>query len=146
MFKGLLTDSALARSFRDKFLSYTTSVISFQTLIYFYLVGFPIHWPTPLTKASELKSPFGLTLLHDKLYWTDRSTVAVYRADVNTGANIVLMTGNLGEPMDIHAYSDIPKQRKCVYYILQQYNPQYSTIIGFHCTTSCRGLCFNCCI
>ena len=43
---------------------------------------------------------------------------------MNTGANIVLMTGNLGKPMDIHAYSAIPKQRKCVYYILQQYNPE----------------------
>ena len=121
MFNGLLTDSALARSFRDKFFSYTTSVVSFQTLIYFYLVGLPIYWPTTV---SKLESPLGLTLLHDKLYWTDRYTAAVYRADVNTGANIVLMTGNLGEPMDIHAYSAIPKQRKCVYYILQQYNPE----------------------
>ena len=65
--------------------------------------------------TTEVNHPYGLTLLHDKLYWTDWNTDAVYRADVNTGANIVLMSGNLGKPMDIHAYISVPKQRKCVY-------------------------------
>ena len=68
-----------------------------------------------------MNHPYGLTLLDDHIYWTDWYTDTVYRADVNSGANIVLMAGNLGRPMDIHAYSAIPKQRKCVYYILQRY-------------------------
>ena len=34
----------------------------------------------------------------------------MYRADVNTGANIVLMAGSLAKPMDIHAYRAIPRQ------------------------------------
>ena len=89
----------------------------FQTLtsISFYLVG-SLY---PLT--TEVNHPYGLALLHDHIYWTDWHTDAVYRADVNTGANIVLMAGNLGRPMDIHAYSTVPEQRKSVYYILQQY-------------------------
>ena len=62
--------------------------------------------------GSDLRQPYGLTLLHDKFFWTDWNTDGVYRADVNTGANIVLMTGDLGQPMDIHAYSAIPKQRE----------------------------------
>ena len=59
---------------------------------------------------TQVNHPFGLTLLHDHIYWTDWRTNSVYRADVNTGANIVLMAGDLGKPMDIHAYRAIPKQ------------------------------------
>ena len=59
---------------------------------------------------TQFTHPFGLTLLHDHIYWTDWRTDSVYRADVNTGANVVLMAGSLGKPMDIHAYRAIPKQ------------------------------------
>ena len=97
-----------------------------DSFLYFYLVGFLFGLST------KVNHPYGLTLLHDKLYWTDWNTEGVYRADVNTGANVVLMTGNLGRPMDIHAYSAIPKQRKCMYYIL------HATISQKHSTISCR--------
>ena len=63
---------------------------------------------------TKVNHPFGLTLLHDHIYWTDWSTDSVYRADVNTGANVALMAGNLGTPMDIHAYNGIPKQGKAL--------------------------------
>ena len=63
--------------------------------------------------------PYGLTLLHNHIYWTDWNTESVYRADVNTGANIVLMAGNLEKPMDIHAYSAIGKQGRTRGSILQ---------------------------
>jgi hypothetical protein len=79
-------------------------------LISFYSVGFLFGLST------KVNHPFGLTLLHEHIYWTDWQTDAVYRAGVNTGANVILMTANLGQPMDIHAYSAIPKQRKCVYH------------------------------
>ena len=62
--------------------------------------------------STEVNHPFGLTLLHNHIYWTDWNTDSVYRADVNTGANVVSMAANLGRPMDIHAYSVIPKQGK----------------------------------
>ena len=57
--------------------------------------------------------PFGLALLHEKLYWTDWSANAVYRANINSGANVTRLTNTAhGRPMDIHAYSIIPKQGK----------------------------------
>ena len=62
--------------------------------------------------STQVNHPYGLTLLHDHIYWTDWRTDSVYRADVNTGANVVLMAGSLGKPMDIHAYRAIPKQGK----------------------------------
>lgn len=44
-------------------------------------------------------------------------TKSVYRANVNTGANVVKMAGNLTIPVDIHAYMVVPKQRKFVSFI-----------------------------
>ena len=101
----------------------SSCVICFQTLIFFYLVTYPVGWIAKFfgVHVNEVNNPFGLTLLHDKFYWTDQNTEGVYRADVNTGANVVLMAGDLDTPLDIHAYSAISKQRKCVYHILQQY-------------------------
>ena len=61
----------------------------------------------------------------------------MYRADVNTGANIVLMSGNLGKPMDIHAYISVPKQRKCVYIL------HSSSISQTFTKKSYRDLCLN---
>ena len=46
------------------------------------------------------------------MYWTDWNTDSVYRADVNTGANVTLLMGSLGKPMDIHTYTAIPKLGK----------------------------------
>ncbi|CAB4037662.1 low-density lipo receptor-related 4 isoform X1, partial [Paramuricea clavata] len=66
--------------------------------------------------STKVNHPFGLTLLNEHIYWTDWQTDAVYRAGVNTGANVVLMTANLGKPMDIHAYSAIPKQQQRLHY------------------------------
>ena len=60
--------------------------------------------------STEVNHPYGLTLLHDHIYWTDWNTDSVYRADVNSGANVKLLMANLGKPMDIHAYRAIPKQ------------------------------------
>ena len=72
--------------------------------------------------STEVNHPYGLTLLHNYIYWTDWNTNSVYRADVNTGANVKLLMANLGKPMDIHAYRAIPKpgiQYKCVVSILE---------------------------
>ncbi|XP_028410906.1 uncharacterized protein LOC114533567 [Dendronephthya gigantea] len=65
---------------------------------------------------TEVNHPYGLTSLYDHLYWTDWNTDSVYRGDVNTAANIVTMASNLSKPMDIHAYSSIPKQQKRLHY------------------------------
>ncbi|XP_028411072.1 uncharacterized protein LOC114533678 [Dendronephthya gigantea] len=66
--------------------------------------------------TTEVNHPYGLTSLNDHLYWTDWNTDSVYRGDVNTAANIRVMATNLGKPMDIHAYSSIPKQQKRLHY------------------------------
>jgi hypothetical protein len=86
----------------------------------FYLVGLLF------SLATQVNDPYGLTLLDDHIYWTDWYTDAVYRADANSGANIVLMVGNLGKPMDIHAYSAIQKQRK---YVSTFYNDISNVVI-----------------
>ena len=59
---------------------------------------------------NEVNHPFGLTLLHEHLYWTDWNTNSVYRAEINSGANITCLATKLKKPMDIHAYNVKPKQ------------------------------------
>ena len=69
-----------------------------------------VHLARILKPGKTVNHTYGLTLLHDHIYWTDWSGRSVYRADVNTGANAVIMAGDLGGPMDIHAYRATPKQ------------------------------------
>ena len=70
----------------------------------FPLVGFLFR------SRNQINHPFGLTLLNEYVYWTDWNTKSVYRAVINTGANITLLATGLVKPMDIHAYSIKPKQ------------------------------------
>ena len=60
---------------------------------------------TLLSSYSVLRSPFGLTLLGDNLYWTDRQERAVYRANKETGGNVTKFVTSTGQPMDIHGYN-----------------------------------------
>ena len=67
-----------------------------------------------LKSSNEINHPFGLTLLHEHLYWTDWRTNSVYRAEINSGANITRLATGLNRPMDIHAYSVNPKQGESI--------------------------------
>ncbi|XP_028394968.1 LOW QUALITY PROTEIN: uncharacterized protein LOC114519101 [Dendronephthya gigantea] len=81
-------------------------VLNKKTLFFGFLFGL----------TTEVNHPYGLTMLNDHLYWTDWRSDTVYRGDVNTGASIRVMATKLGKPMDIHAYSSIPKQQKRLHY------------------------------
>lgn len=52
-----------------------------------------------------LRYPFGLTLLGDDLYWTDRQERSVYRANKETGGDVTKFVKIIGQPMDIHGYN-----------------------------------------
>ena len=84
------------------------NLVQFKTLdgflSCFSVVGFLFR------SRNQINHPFGLTLLHEHIYWTDWSTNSVYSAEINTGANITLLAAGLVKPMDIHAYSINPKQ------------------------------------
>ncbi|XP_028410904.1 uncharacterized protein LOC114533564 isoform X4 [Dendronephthya gigantea] len=85
--------------------------------------------------TTEVNHPYGLTALNDHLYWTDWNTDSVYRGDVNTAANIKVMATNLGKPMDIHAYSSIPKQQKRLHYTFSfpQHGSNFTCILFQSC-------------
>ena len=59
---------------------------------------------TLIPSSATLPHPFGLTLLGDYLYWTDRRNYAVYRANKSNADVSVFVTG-IGQPMDIHGYN-----------------------------------------
>ena len=81
-----------------------------EFIISYTFYTFPLVFGYLFTTMDEVKHPFGLTLLHEHIYWTDWYTKAVYRASINSGANVTMLSGGLERPMDIHAYSVIPKQ------------------------------------
>ena len=58
-----------------------------------------------LISFSVLLNPFGLTLLGDYLYWTDRGADAIYRANKRSLDHITTFITGIGEPMDIHGYN-----------------------------------------
>jgi len=51
-----------------------------------------------------LSSPLGLALYGDYLYWTDRNWKGIYRADRDTGENVVKILSTHSRPTFIHAY------------------------------------------
>ena len=58
-----------------------------------------------LISSSHLfRYPFGLALLGDHFYWTDRQPGTVYRAN-KTGGNVTKFVVNIGQPRDIHGYN-----------------------------------------
>ncbi len=60
---------------------------------------------TLISSYYALTSPFGLTLLGDNLYWTDKQEGAVYQASKETGGNVTKFVTSVGQPMDIHGYN-----------------------------------------
>lgn len=64
------------------------------------------HKITTLLESFEILSyPYGLTLLGDYLYWTDRGKNAIYRADkITPSTNFTVFARGLSTPGDIHAY------------------------------------------
>ncbi len=60
---------------------------------------------TLISSYYALSSPFGLTLLGDNLYWTDKQEGVVYRANKETGGNVTKFVTSVGQPMDIHGYN-----------------------------------------
>ena len=60
---------------------------------------------TLISSSFYLSLPFGLTILEDKLYWTDWDWYAVFEADKETGDNIASFVTSNGQPMDIHGYN-----------------------------------------
>ena len=74
----------------------------FDTLEYY---DFQRHTVTTLLERSSfLRYPFGLTLLDDHLYWTDRYEDAVFQANKTTPSNATVFVSGLVNPMAIHAY------------------------------------------
>ena len=57
-----------------------------------------------ISSSYLLPYPFGLTLLGDHLYWTDRQLGTVYRAN-KTGGDVTKFVVNIGQPRDIHGYN-----------------------------------------
>ena len=59
-----------------------------------------------ISSGSEtfLSSPLGLALYGDYLYWTDRNWKGIYRADRDTGGNVVKILSTHSWPTFIHAY------------------------------------------
>ena len=51
-----------------------------------------------------LSNPFGLTLLEDKIYWTDSSSGVVYQSPKDSPSNATVLVSGLSQPLDIHAY------------------------------------------
>ena len=51
-----------------------------------------------------LRYSFGLALLGEYLYWTDRQLGTVYRANM-TGGDVTKFVVNIGQPRDIHGYN-----------------------------------------
>ena len=59
---------------------------------------------TLISSYSLLPYPFGLAILGDHLYWTDRQLRTVYRAN-KTGGDVTTFVVNIGQPRDIHGYN-----------------------------------------
>ena len=51
-----------------------------------------------------LSNPFGLTLLEDKIYWTDSRSGVVYQSPKDSPSNATVLVSGLSQPLDIHAY------------------------------------------
>ena len=59
---------------------------------------------TLISSNYLLPYPFGLALLGDHLYWTDRHLGTVYRAN-KTGGDVTKFVVNIGQLRDIHSYN-----------------------------------------
>lgn len=55
---------------------------------------------------GNVVKPFGLTILGEKMYWTDSYKRAIFSADKRSGGNIEYITGGLDHPRDMHVYRD----------------------------------------
>ena len=98
--RGLYYPNGLTLDHENNWLYWVDSY--FDSLEYYDLERHTIT--TLLDRNSLLSYPFGLTLLDDHLYWTDRYRDAVYQADKRTASNIKVLVSALKNPMDIHAY------------------------------------------
>lgn len=55
------------------------------------------------TLLQNIPHPYGITLLGDKIYWTDWQERSVQMADKSDGSGKTVVRGNLPGLMDIHA-------------------------------------------
>ncbi|KAK2082217.1 hypothetical protein P7K49_039442 [Saguinus oedipus] len=53
------------------------------------------------TLVSPVQHPYGLTLLDSYIYWTDRQTRSIHRANKDTGSNVIFVRSNLPGLRDI---------------------------------------------
>ena len=82
---------------------------------------FPTNTRREIISSYEqafLDFPFGLALHHNYLFWTERHFKGIYRADRETGGNVVKVLSTQSPPYLIHAYDRnitvIPGISNCV--------------------------------
>lgn len=62
-----------------------------------------------LTDDSYIADPFSISVLGDRIFWSDSSKGAIMSVNKHSGADFQYITGGLDHPRDIHVYRDYMK-------------------------------------
>nr|BAN20688.1 low-density lipoprotein receptor [Riptortus pedestris] len=112
-----------------------------------------------LRSTAMLIHPFSLALFEDKIYWSDWSNKAIYKADKFDGSNAQALTeeGTLSSPMVVHIYHPYKQpvgdnyclNSKCSHFCfpapqINKHSPKISCACPDNLSLSVDGLnCFN---